>query len=98
MPTIQTLFTILIVLVIWFWIRSILKGLLYDGLKEDYDKNCSQSHSFFYKYGIHYSIPRFINETTENELLTNASKIYNKFSLLFWISLIVLIILSLISK
>jgi hypothetical protein len=94
MTKIQGLFTIMTILEIGLLVMTSLKGAIYDGLKEDIDKKYTDNHSFSLKYGrFRFSIPRFINEKTENKELIAAAKIYNRYSLFFWTNLVLLIII-----
>jgi len=94
MTKMQGLFALLMILEIAILIMTSLKGAVYDLLKEDIDKNYSGNHSFSLKncrFG--FSIPRFINEKTDDKQLITASKIYNNYSILFWANMILLIVI-----
>jgi hypothetical protein len=90
----QELFALLTIIELGLFIATSLKGAIYDGLKEDIDKKYLKNHSFSIKYGkFRFSIPRYINEKTENKSLIKAAKIYNKYSIFFWTNMILLIII-----
>ena len=94
MTKIQGLFTILTIVEIGLLVTTSLKGAVYDGLKEDFDKKYTDNHSFSLKYGrFRFSIPRYINEKTRNKELVTSAKIYNRYSLFFWTNLVLLIII-----
>jgi len=94
MTKIQNLFAILTIIEVGLLIMTSLKGAVYDGLKEGFENKYTDNHSFSLKYGkFRFSIPRYINEKTENKQIITAAKIYNRYSFFFWTNIVLLIII-----
>jgi hypothetical protein len=92
MTGMQKLFALLTIFEIGLLIVTSLKGTVYDGLKGNIEKKYSGNHSFSFNHGkFRFSIPRFINENTDNKPLINAARIYNIYSVFFWINIVILI-------
>lgn len=91
----DTIIGFLAVLLIVFIIVGSYKGFLYDILKEEIDKKYNENHSIVWKYNrLRFSIPRFINDSSENVEVQKRKKEYNRISALFWITAITILIIS----
>lgn len=71
------------------------KGAIYDNLMRDYNKKYSKNHSIsFRNHRFHFSIPWFIGDSNNNEKIISAKNEYNKYSISFWVILILTILLN----
>lgn len=72
-------------------------GMRYNAVSEKYNKSYLRNHSITGRNGrFWFSIPGFISSKVDNTEIEKAKKNYNRLSVCFWISVVIVVMLFII--